>query len=48
VEGIADGIQNIISDHARQESMSAASRDVISRWSFAECETGLRQAIATT
>ena len=46
VTGLANALESVISDPARQHAMAQASRDIISRWSFAEAETGLRQAIA--
>lgn len=47
VAGLTDALREIVADPHRRASMSAASREIISRWSYAECLTGIRSAIAS-
>src|SRR6516165_5369050 len=46
VEGLANALYPILVDSETRQNMSAASRDIISRWSFAECASGLKVALA--
>lgn len=45
VEGLAGALHPIIADAETRLGMGAASREIISRWSFAECATGLHAAL---
>jgi glycosyltransferase involved in cell wall biosynthesis len=46
VDGLAEALTDVVADPAQQAAMSAASRDIISRWSYAECLQGVRDALA--
>jgi glycosyltransferase involved in cell wall biosynthesis len=46
IEGLANALHPILFDMETRRRMSAASRAIISRWSYAECATGLRAALA--
>ncbi|MFK7944582.1 MAG: glycosyltransferase family 4 protein [Paracoccaceae bacterium] len=48
VAGMADALESVIADPAHQRAMSNASRKIVDRFSFAECEAGLRQAVSGT
>jgi glycosyltransferase involved in cell wall biosynthesis len=48
VEGLADALRTILVDAEMRWRMSAASRAIISRWSYAECAAGLKAALART
>jgi len=45
VEGLANALQPILVDMETRRCMSAASRAIISRWSYAECAAGLKAAL---
>src|SRR5262249_13187411 len=45
VEGLASALHPILVDAEIRQRMSAASRAIISRWSYAECAAGLRAAL---
>ena len=46
VEGLANALHPILVDLETRQRMSAASRAIISRWSYAECAAGLQAALA--
>ena len=46
IAALADALRSLIADAALRERMGQASRDLISRWSYAECEAGLSAALA--
>jgi glycosyltransferase involved in cell wall biosynthesis len=46
VEGLANGLHSILVDKETRHRMSAASRTIISRWSYVECAAGLQAALA--
>jgi glycosyltransferase involved in cell wall biosynthesis len=46
VEGLANALHPILVDTKTRQRMSAASRAIISRWSYAECVAGLQEALA--
>ncbi len=46
VEGLANALHSILVDTETRHRMSAASRAVISRWSYVECAAGLQAALA--
>jgi glycosyltransferase involved in cell wall biosynthesis len=48
VEGLADALQPILIDLETRRRMGAASCDIISHWSYAECAVGLHLALAST
>jgi hypothetical protein len=48
VEGLANAMQRILVDVETRRRMGAASRDIISRWSYAECAVGLQRALVST
>jgi glycosyltransferase involved in cell wall biosynthesis len=45
VEGLANALHPILVDTNLRQRMSAASRAIISRWSYAECAAGLHAAL---
>jgi glycosyltransferase involved in cell wall biosynthesis len=45
VEGLAARLRGLTADQGERARMGAASKEIIARWSFAECLTGLRQAL---
>jgi len=45
VEGLASALHPILADAEMRLRMSAASRAIISRWSYAECAAGLQTAL---
>jgi glycosyltransferase involved in cell wall biosynthesis len=45
VEGLANALHPILLDMGIRHRMSAASREIISRWSYAECAAGLQAAL---
>jgi glycosyltransferase involved in cell wall biosynthesis len=45
VAALADALRSPIADAGLRERMGKASRDLVSRWSYAECEAGLRAAL---
>jgi glycosyltransferase involved in cell wall biosynthesis len=47
VEALAGALRPLIEDAALRRRMGAASREIISRWSYAECLDGLRAALAS-
>ena len=47
IEGLAVALHSILIDDEARRRMSAASRDIISRWSYAECATGLQGALSS-
>ena len=46
IVALADALWPLLADAGLRERMGRASRAIISRWSYAECETGLRAALA--
>jgi glycosyltransferase involved in cell wall biosynthesis len=46
VEDLANALHPILVDRKIRKRMSAASRTIISRWSYAECAAGLQAALA--
>jgi glycosyltransferase involved in cell wall biosynthesis len=46
VEGLANALHPILIDMDIRQRMGAASRAIISRWSYAECAAGLEAALA--
>lgn len=46
VENLANALHSILADSEIRKRMSAASRAIISRWSYAECAAGLQAALA--
>ncbi|WP_082688848.1 glycosyltransferase family 4 protein [Ruegeria marisrubri] len=48
IGALYNALSNVLSDGDRQASYSAASREIVARWSFRECANGLRQAIDAT
>jgi glycosyltransferase involved in cell wall biosynthesis len=46
VEGLANALHPILVDMDIRQRMGAASRAIISRWSYAECAAGLEAALA--
>jgi glycosyltransferase involved in cell wall biosynthesis len=46
VEGLASALQPILTSREIGWRMGQASRKIISRWSYAECATGLRTALS--
>jgi glycosyltransferase involved in cell wall biosynthesis len=47
VVALADALRSLIADAGLRQRMGQASRDLISRWSYAECEAGLSAALAS-
>jgi glycosyltransferase involved in cell wall biosynthesis len=45
VEGLENALHPILVDTETRQRMSTASRAIISRWSYAECATGLQAAL---
>jgi glycosyltransferase involved in cell wall biosynthesis len=45
VEVLASALRPILADAETRRRMGGASRDIISRWSYAECAAGLRAAL---
>jgi glycosyltransferase involved in cell wall biosynthesis len=45
VEALAAALRPIIEDASRRRCMGAASREIIARWSYAECLDGVRAAL---
>lgn len=48
VERFANALRSTLVDADTRRRMGAASRDIISRWSYAECAVGLQRALAST
>lgn len=48
VEGLANALEPILVDKESRQRMGAASRDIIARWSYAECAVGLQLALVRT
>jgi glycosyltransferase involved in cell wall biosynthesis len=46
IVALAEALRSLIADAGLRERMGQASRDLISRWSYAECEAGLSAALA--
>jgi glycosyltransferase involved in cell wall biosynthesis len=46
VVALAEALLPLLTDSALRERMGQASRDIIARWSFNECEAGLSAALA--
>ena len=46
ITGLADALRSVIADAALRERMGKASSEIISCWSYAECEAGLSAALA--
>jgi glycosyltransferase involved in cell wall biosynthesis len=47
VEELTDALRPLLTDPDLRRRMGAASRDIIARWSYAECRAGLRAALAS-
>jgi glycosyltransferase involved in cell wall biosynthesis len=47
VAGLSDALRPLLTDPDLRRRMGAASRDIIARWSYAECRAGLRAALAS-
>jgi glycosyltransferase involved in cell wall biosynthesis len=47
VTGLTDALRPLLTDPDLRRRMGAASRDIIARWSYAECRAGLRAALAS-
>src|SRR5262249_6706380 len=45
VEGLARALHPVLADAETRRRMGGASRDIISRWSYAECAAGLHDAL---
>jgi glycosyltransferase involved in cell wall biosynthesis len=45
VDGLAEALRPLLSDREKRLKMGAQSREIISRWSYAECLAGLCQAL---
>jgi glycosyltransferase involved in cell wall biosynthesis len=48
VEGLASALLPILANAETRQRMGAASSDIISRWSYAECASGLRTALISS
>jgi glycosyltransferase involved in cell wall biosynthesis len=48
VEGLASALHPILADAGTRRRMGLASSAIISRWSYAECASGLRTALASS
>jgi len=46
IEGLANALHPILADMQSRQRMGAASRAIISSWSYAECAAGLKAALA--
>jgi glycosyltransferase involved in cell wall biosynthesis len=46
IAALTDALQPLIADAGLRDRMGQASRDIIARWSYAECEAGLSAALA--
>jgi glycosyltransferase involved in cell wall biosynthesis len=47
IAALADALRSLIVDAPLRERMGQVSRDVIVRWSYAECAAGLSAALAS-
>jgi glycosyltransferase involved in cell wall biosynthesis len=47
VVGLADALRPLLADPELRRRMGTASRDIITRWSYAECRAGLRAALTS-
>ena len=47
IRGLAEALRPLLIDPGLRQRMGAASRDIIARWSYAECQAGLRAALAS-
>ena len=47
IAALADALRPLIADARLRERMGQVSRDIIARWSYAECEAGLSAALAS-
>jgi glycosyltransferase involved in cell wall biosynthesis len=47
IEGLANALRPLILDSGERRKMALMSREIISRWSYFECLTGLRTALAS-
>ena len=47
VGGLTDALRPLLTDPELRRRMGEASRDIIARWSYAECRAGLRAALAS-
>ena len=47
VAGLADALRPILGSSEVRRRMGKASRDIVSRWSYAECAQGLKAALAS-
>jgi glycosyltransferase involved in cell wall biosynthesis len=45
--GLTNALRPLLADPALRRRMGAASRDIITHWSYAECRAGLRAALAS-
>lgn len=48
VGALTDALRPLLADASLRERFGAASRDLISGWSYAQCSTGLERALAST
>ena len=46
IAGLTEALSHLIDDRDSRRRMGLASLDIISRWSYAECATGLKAALA--
>ncbi len=46
ITALADALRSLLGHGAPRERMGQASRDIIARWGYAECEAGLSTALA--
>jgi glycosyltransferase involved in cell wall biosynthesis len=47
VEGLTEALRPLLTDLELRQRMGATSREIIARWSYAECRAGLRAALAS-
>jgi glycosyltransferase involved in cell wall biosynthesis len=47
IGALTDALRPLLTDPDLRRRMGAASRDIIARWSYAECQAGLRAALAS-
>jgi glycosyltransferase involved in cell wall biosynthesis len=47
IGGLSDSLRPLLTNPELRRRMGGASRDIISRWSYAECREGLRAALAS-
>jgi glycosyltransferase involved in cell wall biosynthesis len=47
IDGLVNALRPLLSDVKKRRQMAAASREIISRWSYSECLDGLRKALTS-